>query len=152
MLTDPFPPNTALSLSSALIIRLFFLSWRPFFLMYAQSFFVTSVRGIAFAPTTSASVALGVTGFMKAALGFLFALAMRSVSSERRSGVRERLSRNVFLVQRVQRVQGVQGVQGVLPPEPLEPKNPLNLLNPLNQLNPLNLLNPLNHLNPFDPI
>jgi hypothetical protein len=33
---------------------------------------VTSVRGIAFEPTTSASVALGVTGLMKAAFGFRF--------------------------------------------------------------------------------
>src|SRR5262245_59830564 len=87
MFTDDLPPNTALSLSSSLIIRLFFLSCRPFFLMYAHSFLVTSVRGIAFAPTTSASVPLGCTGRMKAAFGFLFALAMRSVSSQRRSSV-----------------------------------------------------------------
>src|SRR5262245_13356427 len=84
MFTDDLPPNTALSLSSSLIIRLFFLSCRPFFLMYAHSFLVTSVRGIAFAPTTSASVPLGVTGLMKAAFGlravFFFAVffAMRS--------------------------------------------------------------------------
>jgi hypothetical protein len=31
---------------------------------------VTSVRGIGFEPTTSASFALGVTGFMNAAFGF----------------------------------------------------------------------------------
>jgi hypothetical protein len=35
---------------------------------------VTSVRGIGFEPTTSASEALGVTGFMKAAFGFLAAV------------------------------------------------------------------------------
>jgi hypothetical protein len=49
--------------------------------MYAHSFFVTSVRGIGFAPTTSASVALGVTGRMKAAFGFrvlVFFFAMQS--------------------------------------------------------------------------
>ena len=33
MLTDALPPKTAFSLASALIIRLFFLSCRPFFLM-----------------------------------------------------------------------------------------------------------------------
>ena len=48
--------------------------------MYCQSFFTTSVRGIAFFPTTAARAALGVNGFMKAALGlradFFFAVAM----------------------------------------------------------------------------
>ena len=42
---------------------------------------MTSVRGIGFAPTTSASVALGVTGLMKAAFGFrvlVFFFAMQS--------------------------------------------------------------------------
>jgi hypothetical protein len=39
--------------------------------MYAHSFFVTSVRGNGFVPTTSPSAALGVIGFMNAALGFL---------------------------------------------------------------------------------
>jgi hypothetical protein len=33
MLTDDLPPNTAFSVLSALIIRLFFLSCSPFFLM-----------------------------------------------------------------------------------------------------------------------
>jgi hypothetical protein len=37
--------------------------------MYAQSRFVTSVRGIGFAPTTSASESLGCTGAMNAAFG-----------------------------------------------------------------------------------
>src|SRR4029079_3757674 len=84
MFTLALPPNTAFSLSSALIWRRFFLSWSPFFLMYAQSFFVTSARCIAFAPTMGASVSLGVTGLMKAAFGlravFFFAVffAMRS--------------------------------------------------------------------------
>jgi hypothetical protein len=40
--------------------------------MYAQSFFVTSVRGIALEPTTSERVADGCIGFMNAALGFRF--------------------------------------------------------------------------------
>ena len=35
--------------------------------MYAQSFLVTSVRGMGLLPTTSASDALGVIGFMNAA-------------------------------------------------------------------------------------
>src|SRR5882757_4643949 len=81
MLTVALPPNTAFKLSSALIMRLFFLSCRPFFLMYAQSFLVTSVRGIAFDPTTSASFSLGWTGFMNAAFGFRFAAAFFAISS-----------------------------------------------------------------------
>jgi hypothetical protein len=40
--------------------------------MYDQSFFVTSVRGSGAEPTTAASCALGVIGFMKAALGVRF--------------------------------------------------------------------------------
>jgi hypothetical protein len=71
MLTLDLPPKTVFSAGSALIIRLFVASWRPFFLMYTQSFLVTSVRGIGLAPITSASAGLGVIGFMKAALGFL---------------------------------------------------------------------------------
>src|SRR5687767_8222254 len=41
--------------------------------MYAQSFFVTSVRGIGLDPITGASCALGVIGFMNAGLGFRLA-------------------------------------------------------------------------------
>src|SRR5258708_2514414 len=81
MLTVALPPNTAFSASSALIMRLFFLSCRPFFLMYAHSFLVTSVRGIGFDPTTSASLSLGWTGFMNAAFGFRFAAAFFAISS-----------------------------------------------------------------------
>src|SRR5260370_39346794 len=72
MLTVDLPPNTGFSMSSDLNIRLFFLSCRPFFLMYAHSFLVTSVRGIGFDPTTSASLSLGCTGFMNAAFGLRF--------------------------------------------------------------------------------
>src|SRR5436309_13185310 len=61
-------------------MRLFFLSCRLFFLMYAQSRLVTSVRGTALSPMTSLNAGLGCIGFMNAALGFLadFFLAMRS--------------------------------------------------------------------------
>src|SRR5262245_13050424 len=95
MFTDDLPPNTALRLSSALIMRLFFLSCRPWRLMYAHTFLVTSVRGIAFEPTTSASVSLGVTGFMKAAFGFrpLFFFAMRSPLEDAQSVGRERTTK-----------------------------------------------------------
>ena len=53
--------------------------------MYAQSFFVTSVRGNSLSPTTSLSAGLGFIGFMNAALGCLpaFFLAMRSPLSIR---------------------------------------------------------------------
>src|SRR5688572_18561349 len=67
MLTVDLLANTALSVPSALIIRLFFASCSLFFLMYAHSRLVTSVRGIGLEPTTSASAADGVTGAMKAA-------------------------------------------------------------------------------------
>jgi hypothetical protein len=40
--------------------------------MYSQIFFTTSVRGSGMAPTTAASMALGVIGFMKAVLGVRF--------------------------------------------------------------------------------
>src|SRR6267142_3704760 len=70
MSTVDLPPNTTLSAASALIIRLLLGSCSLFFLMWAHSRLVTSVRGIGFEPTTSASAALGVTGFMKAALAF----------------------------------------------------------------------------------
>src|SRR6266540_2623744 len=89
MLTVALPPNTGLSESSALIMRRFFASCSLFFLMYAQSFFVTSVRGIGFDPTTSLSAALGCTGFMNAALGFLAAFfAMSSPCEGRPTGRR----------------------------------------------------------------
>jgi hypothetical protein len=38
--------------------------------MYTQSFFVSSVRGIAPGPTIAASFSFGCTGFMNAAFGF----------------------------------------------------------------------------------
>src|SRR5690606_5798109 len=59
--------------SSALIMRRFFLSCRPFRLMYAQSFLVTSVRGMGLLPITSESAALGCMAFMNAAFGFRLA-------------------------------------------------------------------------------
>src|SRR5689334_23099248 len=69
------PPKTAFSFSSALIMRLFFLSCSLWRLIYCQIFLVTWVRGIAPLPITAPSEALGCIGFMNAALGFLF-LAM----------------------------------------------------------------------------
>src|SRR5213596_2905215 len=70
MLTVALPPNTVFSLSSALMLRLFFGSCRSFFLMYCQSRLVTSVRGIGLLPITSASWGLGCIGFMNAAFAF----------------------------------------------------------------------------------
>src|SRR5688572_16680465 len=64
-------PNNGLSLASALIIRLLFLSCRPFFLMCSHTFLTISVLGNGLLPITSASELLGVKGAMKAALGFL---------------------------------------------------------------------------------
>src|SRR6476646_6818003 len=53
-------------------MRRFFESWRPFRLMYCQSFLVTSVRGIGELPTTLARSLLGRIGFMNAAFGVRF--------------------------------------------------------------------------------
>src|SRR5262245_61500420 len=82
MLTCFLPPKIFLSLSSALIIVRFLASCSLFFLMYSHIFLVTWVRGIAFEPTTSASVSLGVIGFMNAALGFRPFFAAISTSTE----------------------------------------------------------------------
>src|SRR5437867_12562338 len=81
MLTWDLPANTGFSVSSDLIIRRFFWSCSLFFLMYAQSFLVTSVRGIGFEPTTSLSAALGCTGLMNAAFGFRLLAAFFAMSS-----------------------------------------------------------------------
>src|SRR5215213_10575706 len=66
------PPKTGRSLSSALMARRFLASCRPFRLMYAHSFLVSSVRGIGVLPTTADSAVSGCTGRMKAALGVRF--------------------------------------------------------------------------------
>lgn len=63
------PPKTALSFSSASIMRLFSSFCSLNFLMYSQIFLVTSVRGSGLAPTTAARTADGVIAFMKAAFG-----------------------------------------------------------------------------------
>src|SRR4051794_34760707 len=86
MSTDALPPNTGFKVASALICRRLVLSCRLFFLMYAHSRFVISVRGIGLEPTTAASVSLGVTGRMKAALGvralfFFGAAAFRDLAA-----------------------------------------------------------------------
>ena len=47
----------------------FLLSCKPRFLMYAQSFFVSSGRDSGVEPTTAASLSSGWTGFMKAGFG-----------------------------------------------------------------------------------
>src|ERR1017187_4813593 len=73
MLTCFLPPNTACSAASAMIWVFTFLSCSPCFLMYCQSFLVSSVRGNGFEPTITASFSLGWTGFMNAALGFRLA-------------------------------------------------------------------------------
>src|SRR5947209_1801441 len=52
------------------MVRLSTLSCRSFFLMYAQTFLMTSVRGSGAAPTILASASVGVMAFMKPAFGF----------------------------------------------------------------------------------
>src|SRR6185437_5565378 len=63
------------SFGSALIMVRFALSCRSCFLMYSQTFLVTSVRGIGLSPMTAASEALGVIAFMNAAFGVRFLAA-----------------------------------------------------------------------------
>src|ERR1041384_6300560 len=82
--------------------------------MYAQSFFVSSVRGSGFAPTTSESAASGVTGRMKAALGFrLLAafFAMSAPSQGARKG-RRALKRGELCAGRCARGPGGGGGRG----------------------------------------
>jgi 4'-phosphopantetheinyl transferase len=67
--TVDLPPNTFFSFSSALIILRCWLSCRLFFLMYAQIFLVTSVRGCGWSPTTAARSASGFMAFMNAGFG-----------------------------------------------------------------------------------
>src|SRR5690606_18566223 len=69
MVTDFLPLKTAFSLSSARMTVFALGSWSLFFLMYSQSFLVSSVRGSGLEPTTAARAASGWTGFMNAALG-----------------------------------------------------------------------------------
>src|SRR3989338_5612215 len=72
------PPKTTFRLSSALIMVLFFFSWSPLRLMYAQSFLVTWVRGSGLLPTTAARALSGCTGSMNAAFGLRFFTAIVS--------------------------------------------------------------------------
>src|SRR4029079_5259167 len=60
------------SLASALIMVRLALSWRSFFLMYSQTFLVTSVRGSGLSPMIAAREPLGVIAFMNAAFGVRF--------------------------------------------------------------------------------
>src|SRR5512144_427292 len=69
-------PNSAFSLSSALIMRRFTASCSFFFLMYAQILLVTSVRGIGVEPMIAASGPLGISGRMNAAFGLRLTLAL----------------------------------------------------------------------------
>src|ERR1700722_593419 len=72
-----FPPKIGCNLSSARISRLFFGFCSLCFLMCAQIFFVTSVRGSGSVPTILAKCSEGCMGFIKAlffALGVVFAI------------------------------------------------------------------------------
>src|ERR1700730_9269532 len=68
-----FAPKTACNLSSARISRLFCGFCSLCFLMCAQIFFVTSLRGSGSVPTILAKCSEGCIGFMNA-LFFFFAL------------------------------------------------------------------------------
>src|ERR671932_793999 len=65
MVTRSFP-NTAFSLPSATISRLFSGFWRLCFLMYSQTLLTVSGRDRGLEPTTAASSLDGCIGFIKA--------------------------------------------------------------------------------------
>src|ERR671932_2492210 len=67
MVTRSFP-NTAFSLPSATISRLFSGFWRLCFLMYSQTLLTASGRDRGLEPTTAASSLDGCMGFMRAGL------------------------------------------------------------------------------------
>src|SRR5713226_4440326 len=72
-----FSPKMGCNLSSARISRLFFGFCSLCFLMCAQIFFVTSLRGSGSVPTILARCSEGCIGFIKAlffALGVVFAI------------------------------------------------------------------------------
>src|SRR4051794_27129078 len=75
MLTLSLPSNTAQSLSSARISRLFAGFCRLLALMYPHTLLTTSVLGSGADPTTAASSFEGCSGFARAGFGFLAALA-----------------------------------------------------------------------------
>src|SRR5690606_31492546 len=68
-------PKISRRAASALMSFRFASSCSLPFLMYSQTFLTTSVRGSGLSPTIDASAALGVSAFMKAALGLRAFLA-----------------------------------------------------------------------------
>jgi hypothetical protein len=64
------PLNKSVKAASALIIRLFFLSCNPCFLIYSQVFLIACDLGKLFVPTIAANFADGANGFMKAEFDF----------------------------------------------------------------------------------
>src|SRR5689334_19928765 len=75
------PPKIGCNFSSARISRLFFGFWSLFFLMCAQIFFVTSLRGSGWEPTIFARCSEGCMGFMKALFAFVLPAAFAIDSS-----------------------------------------------------------------------
>ena len=71
-----FAPKIGYNLSSARISRLFFGFCSLCFLMCAQIFFVTSVRGSGAVPTILARCSEGCTGFINALFFFAVAFAI----------------------------------------------------------------------------
>merc|ERR1719353_2322504 len=65
--------KTFFSVASGLMMRPLF---KPFFLMYTQIFFVTSVRGIDFPPQTAANASLSFFGANRPTAFFLLAADM----------------------------------------------------------------------------
>src|SRR5437763_1350472 len=95
--------------------------------MYAQSFFVTSVRGTALVPITSDSAGLGVIGFMNAAFGFLFAvflaIKLSPLNKPRSESARECTKRNTNAQVFPMRIGDLHRGNGLISPPP-RPRRP----------------------------
>src|SRR3989344_8839592 len=74
--TTALPPKTFLRASSATMLRFFLGSWRFLLLMYTQSFFTTSERGIGPLHTIIARLSLTLRGFMNAEFSFAMFLKL----------------------------------------------------------------------------
>src|SRR5437868_9284392 len=81
------PPKIGCNFSSARISRLFFGFWSLFFLVCAQIFLVTSLRGSGSIPTIFARCSEGCMGFMKPLFAFALpaAFAMRFLLNDKLS-------------------------------------------------------------------
>src|SRR5260370_26724690 len=92
MVTVLLPLNTSRRLSSALMLRLSFLSCRSCFLTYAQIFFTTSLRGIGLSAAFFSAAARGVIDLLTPPVGLPEGL-LSGILARLRGASRARASR-----------------------------------------------------------